>query len=119
MLTYNLGADGYLELIRKARERVSIPVIASLNGVSPGGWARYAGMMEQAGADAIELNIYAIITDPNISGADVEQNYCDLVRQVKANVSIPVAVKCSHFFRRDRAHGKTAGCGRRKRAGSL
>jgi dihydroorotate dehydrogenase (fumarate) len=96
--TYNLGTDGYLELIRKARERVSIPVIASLNGVSPGGWARYAGMMEQAGADAIELNIYAIITDPNIIGADVEQNYCDLVRQVKANVSIPVAVKFSHFF---------------------
>jgi len=73
-------------------------VIASLNGVSPGGWARYAGMMEQAGADAIELNIYAIITDPNIVGSDVEQNYCDLVRQVKANVSIPVAVKFSHFF---------------------
>jgi dihydroorotate dehydrogenase (fumarate) len=96
--TYNLGADGYLELIRKARERVSIPVIASLNGVSPGGWARYAGMMEQAGADAIELNIYAIITDPNIIGTDVEQNYCDLVRQVKANVSIPIAVKFSHFF---------------------
>lgn len=95
---YNLGADGYLELIRKARERVSIPVIASLNGVSPGGWARYAGMMEQAGADAIELNIYAIITDPNMSATDVEQNYCDLVRQVKANVSIPVAVKFSHFF---------------------
>jgi dihydroorotate dehydrogenase (fumarate) len=96
--SYNLGADGYLELIRKARERVSIPVIASLNGVSPGGWARYAGMMEQAGADAIELNIYAVITDPNIIGADVEQNYCDLVRQVKANVSVPVAVKFSHFF---------------------
>jgi dihydroorotate dehydrogenase (fumarate) len=96
--TYNLGADGYLELIRRARERVSIPVIASLNGVSPGGWARYAGMMEQAGADAIELNIYAIVTDPNITGADVEQDCCDLVRQVKANVSIPVAVKFSHFF---------------------
>ena len=95
---YNLGADGYLELIRKARERVSIPVIASLNGVSPGGWARYSGMMEQAGADAIELNIYAIITDPNMSATDVEENYCDLVRQVKANVSIPVAVKFSHFF---------------------
>ncbi|MBZ5651183.1 MAG: dihydroorotate dehydrogenase-like protein [Acidobacteriia bacterium] len=98
MHTYNLGADGYLELIRKARQRVSIPVIASLNGVSPGGWARYAGLIEQAGADAIELNIYAIITDPNILGADVERNYCDLVRQVKANVSIPVAVKCSHSF---------------------
>ncbi len=96
--TYNLGADGYLELIRRARERVAIPVIASLNGVSPGGWARYAAMMEQAGADAIELNIYAIVTDPNITGAEVEQNNCDLVRQVKANVSIPVAVKCSHAF---------------------
>ncbi len=58
----------------------AIPVIASLNGVSPGGWARYAGMMEQAGADAIELNIYAVITDPNIISAEVEQNYCDLVR---------------------------------------
>ena len=96
--TYNLGPDGYLELIRRARERVSIPVIASLNGVSPGGWARYAGLMDQAGADAIELNIYAIITDPNIISTDVEQNYCALVRQVKANVSIPVAVKFSHFF---------------------
>lgn len=96
--TYNLGADGYLELIRRARERVSIPIIASLNGVSPGGWARYAGMMEQAGADAIELNIYAIVTDPNITGADVEENNCDLLRQVKANISIPVAVKCSHSF---------------------
>lgn len=98
LLTYNLGADGYLELIRRARERVSIPIIASLNGVSPGGWARYAGMIEQAGADAIELNIYAIVTDPNISGSEVEQNNCDLVRQVKANISIPVAVKCSHTF---------------------
>jgi dihydroorotate dehydrogenase (fumarate) len=98
LLTYNLGTDGYLELIRKARERVSIPVIASLNGVSPGGWARYAAMMEQAGADAIELNIYAIITDPNIGSVDVEQNHCDLIRQVKANVSIPIAVKFSHFF---------------------
>jgi len=96
--TYNLGVDGYLELIRRARARVSIPVIASLNGVSPGGWVRYAGMMEQAGADALELNIYAIVTDPNITSADVEQNYCDLVRQVKANVSIPVAVKFSPSF---------------------
>ena len=76
-------------------------------------------MMEQAGADAIELNIYAIITDPNISGADVEQNDCDLVRQVKANVSIPVAVKCSHFFSAFAHMGKTVGRGRRQWTGSL
>src|ERR1700693_3819100 len=82
---YNLGADGYLELIRKARERVSIPVIASLNGVSPGSWARYAAMMDQPGAAAIELNIYAIITDPNIPGADGEQDYCGVGRQAKGS----------------------------------
>ncbi len=62
---YNLGPDGYLELIRQAKTSVSIPVIASLNGVSPGGWVRYAREMEQAGADAIELNIYSLVTDPN------------------------------------------------------
>ncbi len=98
LTTYNLGPDAYLELIRQAKHSVSIPVIASLNGVSPGGWIRYARLMEEAGADAIELNIYAIVTDPHLSSAKVEQNYCDLVAQVKAGVRIPVAVKLSHFF---------------------
>jgi dihydroorotate dehydrogenase (fumarate) len=96
--TYNLGPDGYLELIRRAKKSVAIPVIASLNGVSPGGWVYHARLMEQAGADAIELNIYSIVTDPRLHSAEVEQSYCELVCQVKTCVRIPVAVKLSHFF---------------------
>lgn len=96
--TYNLGPEGYLELIRRAKHSVSIPVIASLNGVSPGGWIRYARLFEQAGADAIELNLYTIVTDTRVTGADVEQKDCELVRRVKASVKIPVAVKLSPFF---------------------
>ncbi|MGB0036182.1 MAG: dihydroorotate dehydrogenase-like protein [Candidatus Acidiferrales bacterium] len=96
--SYNLGPDGYLDLIRQAKKSVSIPVIASLNGVSLGGWTRYARLIEEAGADAIELNIYSIPTDPTISSAQVEQGYCELVSQVKGCVGIPVAVKLSHFF---------------------
>ena len=67
--TYNLGPDGYLELIRHAKESVGIPIIASLNGVSKGGWLQYARLMEDAGADAIELNIYSIATDPQLAAA--------------------------------------------------
>ena len=96
--TYNLGPDGYLELIRHAKESVNIPVIASLNGVSSGGWLQYAHLMEEAGADAIELNIYSIPTDPAVSGTEVEQGYVDLVRHLKRNIRIPVAVKLSPFF---------------------
>jgi dihydroorotate dehydrogenase (fumarate) len=96
--TYNLGPEGYLDLIRQAKKSVSIPVIASLNGVSLGGWTRYARLMEQAGADAIELNIYAIVTDPRFTTHEVENGYCELVSQVKGCVGIPVAVKLSHFF---------------------
>jgi len=96
--SYNLGPDGYLELIRKAKKTVSIPVIASLNGVSLGGWSHYARLMEEAGADAIELNLYAIATDPTVSSAELEQGYCELVSGVKGCVGIPVAVKLSHFF---------------------
>ncbi len=98
MTTYNLGPDGYLELIHKAKRSVAIPVIASLNGVTAGGWVRYARLMEEAGADALELNIYALATDPARTAAEVERSYCDLVRQVKGSVRIPVAVKLSHFF---------------------
>ncbi len=98
MTTYNLGPDGYLDLIRKAKTSVAIPVIASLNGTTSGGWVRYAGLMEEAGADALELNIYALATDPARTAAEVERSYCDLVRQVKGSVRIPVAVKLSHFF---------------------
>jgi dihydroorotate dehydrogenase (fumarate) len=96
--TYNLGPDRYLELIRKAVASVQIPVIASLNGVSLGGWIRYAREMEQAGADAIELNLYSLVTDPRRAGTEVEQDYCDLVKMVTQTVRIPIAVKLSHFF---------------------
>jgi dihydroorotate dehydrogenase (fumarate) len=96
--TYNLGPDGYLELIRHAKESVRIPIIASLNGISDGGWLQYARLMEEAGADAIELNIYSIVTDPAICASEVEQGYVDLVRHLKHSVRIPVAVKLSQFF---------------------
>jgi dihydroorotate dehydrogenase (fumarate) len=95
---YNLGPDAYLELLRKAREGVSIPVMGSLNGISPGGWTKYAKLMEQAGASAIELNLYDVPTDSHTSGAHVEQTYCHLVRQVRESVKIPIAVKLSPFF---------------------
>jgi len=95
---YNLGPDGYLELIREAKRAVSIPVIASLNGVTPGGWVRYAREMEEAGADAIELNIYSLVTDPARTSAEVEMDYCALVRRLRDNLKIPIAVKLSHFF---------------------
>ena len=96
--TYNTGPDGYLELIRRAKHSVAIPVIASLNGVTPSGWVRYAKHIEQAGADALELNIYTIATDPLRSGADLEEDCCELVHQVKTSVRIPVAVKLSPYF---------------------
>lgn len=96
--TYNLGPDGYLELIRHAKESVDIPIIASLNGISDGGWLQYARLMEEAGADAIELNIYSITTDPGVSGAEIEQGYIDLVRHLKHSIRIPLAVKLSPFF---------------------
>jgi dihydroorotate dehydrogenase (fumarate) len=96
--TYNLGPDGYLELIRHAKESVQIPIIASLNGVTKGGWLQYAQLMQEAGADAIELNIYSIATDPAVKSSEIEQDYIDLVRQLKRTVRIPIAVKLSPFF---------------------
>jgi len=98
LATYNLGPDGYLNLIHKAKTSVRVPIIASLNGVSPRGWIRYAREMEQAGADAIELNIYSLVADPGRTGMEVEQDYCDLVSVVTHSVNVPVAVKLSHFF---------------------
>jgi dihydroorotate dehydrogenase (fumarate) len=96
--SYNTGPEGYLELIRRAKQAVAIPVIASLNGTTLGGWVRYARQMEQAGADAVELNLYSMETDPHKSSEAVEDRYCELVRQVKASLQIPVAVKLSPFF---------------------
>jgi dihydroorotate dehydrogenase (fumarate) len=96
--SYNLGPEGYLEHIRKAKAALGIPVIGSLNGVSTGGWVEYARKIEQAGADALELNVYFIPTDAHLTGAAVEQQYCDLVRDVKAAIRIPLAVKVGHQF---------------------
>lgn len=95
---FKLGPDGYLEHIRKAKEAVSIPVIASLNGSSLGGWTKFAHRMQEAGADALELNVYYIPTDPNLSAHDVEQTYLDILKAVKAAVNIPVAIKLGPYF---------------------
>ncbi len=98
MIDYNLGPDGYLEHIRRAKFVVDIPIIGSLNGSSTGGWISYAKKIEEAGADALELNTYYIPTDPELTGAQVEQMYLDLVRDVKASIKIPVAVKLNAYF---------------------
>ncbi len=98
MGSYNLGPDAYLEHLRRAKAAVRIPVIGSLNGVSTGGWIDYARKIEQAGADAVELNIYYVPTDPEMTAAQVEDMYVELVRDVKASVKIPVAVKIGHAF---------------------
>ena len=98
MTSYNLGPDPYLNHLRKAKESCDVPVIASLNGVSTGGWIRYAQLMEQAGADALELNVYFLPTDLEMTGEKVEEMYSDLVSHVKASIRIPVAVKVGPFF---------------------
>lgn len=95
---FHLGPDGYLNHIRKAKQAVGIPVIASLNGTSLGGWVEFAKQIEQAGADALELNVYYIPTDLELPGASVEQTYVDILRAVKAELKIPVAVKLSARF---------------------
>ena len=95
---YNVGPDEYLERIRKYKEAVDIPVIASLNGVSNSGWVDYAQKMAQAGADALELNTYYLPTSPEISASDVEDNTVELVKAVYEHVDIPVSVKLSPFF---------------------
>lgn len=98
MTSYNLGPDPYLNHLRKAKESCDVPVIASLNGVSSGGWIRYAQLMEQAGADALELNVYYLPTDLEMTSEKVEEMYSDLVSHVKASIRIPVAVKVGPFF---------------------
>jgi dihydroorotate dehydrogenase (fumarate) len=95
---FKAGPEEYLDHIRKLKESVSIPVIASLNGKSLGGWISYAKQMQQAGADALELNIYRLATDPGVTGQQVEQSYLDIVKAVRAEVTIPVSVKLGPFF---------------------
>jgi dihydroorotate dehydrogenase (fumarate) len=98
MTSYNLGPDAYLEHLRRAKAAVGIPIIASLNGVSSGGWIDFARRIQDAGADALELNAYFLPTDPLLTGAEVEAMYVDLVRDVSLSVTLPLAVKLSHFF---------------------
>lgn len=96
--SYNLGSEPYLEHLHRVKRAVDIPVIGSLNGISSGGWVQYAQRIEQAGADALELNIYYLPTDPNLSGAELEEEYVKLVSDVRATVQIPIALKLSPFF---------------------
>ncbi len=98
MEAYNHGPEGYLDHVRRAKEAVGIPIIASLNGVSTGGWIRYARLIEEAGADALELNLYYLPTHPSQTGAQVEDMYQTLVRDVVRSVDIPVAVKITPYF---------------------
>lgn len=95
---YNTGPDSYLKQIRAAKQAVDIPVIGSLNGESSGGWTRYAQLFEKAGADALELNIYFVPTDVELSGQQVEDRYVELVASVRRTVAIPLAIKVGPFF---------------------
>jgi dihydroorotate dehydrogenase (fumarate) len=104
--SYNVGPDAYLELVASAKKALGIPVIASLNGVSRGGWTRYAKLMQEAGADAIELNVYYIPTNPKLTAADVERMYVEVLQDVKSSVTVPVAIKLGPFFS---AFANTAG----------
>ncbi len=96
--TYNMGPEPYLEQLHAIKQKVNIPVIGSLNGFSSGGWVQYAHKIEQAGADALELNIYYLSTDPDLTGAELEDVYVKLVKDVRATVKIPIALKLSPFF---------------------
>src|SRR6266702_5850059 len=96
--SYNVGPEPYLEHLQRVKEAVSIPVIGSLNGISSGGWVEYAHKIEQAGADALELNIYYLPTDLNLSSAELEEVYVNLVRDIRAKVKLPIAVKLSPYF---------------------
>jgi dihydroorotate dehydrogenase (fumarate) len=95
---YNAGPYGYLALVEKAKAALRIPVIASLNGVTPGAWVEHAGLLEEAGADALELNIYYVSSSPRVPGAEVERRYLELVGSVRRTVGIPLAVKLSPHF---------------------
>ena len=98
MSHYNVGPDAYIRLIQNAKAAVDVPIIGSLNGVSTGGWVDYARHIENAGADALELNIYYVATDIHTSATAVEERYLDVVRAVKSQVSIPIAVKVGPYF---------------------
>ena len=95
---YNIGPDVYVQNLYNLKQAVSIPVIGSLNGITNGGWIEYARKIQDAGADALELNIYNLPTDPDITSSVLEDRYIDLVRSIRASIKIPIAVKLSPFF---------------------
>ncbi|HSJ50293.1 MAG TPA: dihydroorotate dehydrogenase-like protein [Actinomycetota bacterium] len=95
---YNTGPEEYLRHLEASKKELAIPVIGSLNGSSDGGWVRYAKMIQDAGADALELNVYLIAADPDVSGPEVERRYVDLVAAVRQIVTIPLAVKIGPYF---------------------
>lgn len=96
--TFRVGIDNYLDLIRKAKDSVNIPIIGSLNGITPGGWTDYAKAYQDAGADGIELNVFFIPADINLDGDGAERRYLDVLKMVKETVSIPVALKLNPYF---------------------
>ncbi|GIU92754.1 MAG: dihydroorotate dehydrogenase [Acidimicrobiia bacterium] len=95
---YNTGPERYLDHLEKTKHALNIPVVASLNGTTRGGWVRYARLMESAGADALELNVYLVANDPDVPGTQVEERYLELVSAVKEQVRIPLAVKIAPYF---------------------
>ncbi len=95
---YNLGPEPYLEHLHSLKQAVDIPVIGSLNGISSGGWLDYAHKIEQAGADALELNIYYLPTDVDLDASELEESYVQLVRDVRSRITLPIALKLSPFF---------------------
>lgn len=96
--TFRFGPDEYLEHLRRAKDSLSIPVIGSLNGSTTGGWLNYARRIEEAGADALEINLYHVPADLQIGGRDIEERYLEVVRQLRGSIKLPVAVKIGHFF---------------------
>ncbi len=96
--TYNTGPDAYLELIADAKRELDMPIIASLNGATLGGWIRYAGRIEKAGADALELNVYRVPDSPELSSSEVDREYVQLVRSIKQEINIPVTIKIGPYF---------------------
>jgi dihydroorotate dehydrogenase (fumarate) len=96
--SFRVGAEEYLNHIQRAKEKINIPLIASLNGSSVGGWTNYARQLQQAGADGLELNVYYVPTDMDLTGEQIEQTYIEILRSVKAAVTIPVAIKLSPYF---------------------
>ncbi len=95
---YHLGPEDYLEQVRRLKDALGVPVIASLNGTTPGGWLRYARLVQEAGADALELNVYRVVTDVRTSAAEIEDHTETLVETIAREVDIPLAVKLSPFY---------------------